>query len=112
MTPDPNDVPDELIVAVASPGMISETEVGGHPALPVYRTENVKLVLVPPDPGVALPALRLLCRPALAQFAAATPGAEKRDAAAAIASAMTRPAPPVATRWTRESRITRCGPRW
>ncbi len=45
----------ELNTIVPTPGMVTVMEVGAHPALSVYRTENVTTVDVVPAPGLAAP---------------------------------------------------------
>jgi hypothetical protein len=49
-----------LIVLVDRPGITRTTEDGLHPAVSVYRTEKVKMVLGLPEPGVARPELSVV----------------------------------------------------
>jgi hypothetical protein len=76
-TPPWKSCPVAVIAVVPTPGMINTTD-GSQPEESVYRTENVIVVLVVPEPGLAVPAVSVVWRFAFPPQLAASAGAALR----------------------------------
>jgi hypothetical protein len=93
------------MVVFPTPAIIRMTEEGSQPAESAYRTENAKVVLGEPDPGVAVPAVSVVWRFDAPVQLAASAGSALRPSpktARTIARAMTKPPPKGPTRSLRE----------
>jgi hypothetical protein len=110
-TPVRNVVPLVVMAFDDSPGIRRTTDDGLQPAVSAYCTVNVKVVLVLPDPGVALPELRVVLWDAsdapLQLPAASTDETVMTRPPAMSASPNARPAPRATIRSTPNRRFTR-----